>query len=351
MEVYLLNKNFETIDIIDYFSSFIWSDRFCDTGDVELYIGTNYSRVNDILRDLYLTFPESEHGMIIEEKEIQTDPEDGSYWIITGRSFESILYRRIVWNLTTLSGNLQSAIKKLINENIISPSDSKRKIDNFIFKDSTDTNITSLTLSEEQEYQGEYLFEVVQALCKDKGIGFKVTLNEQNQFVFELYAGVDRSYDQTENPYVTFSPKYDNLINSNYYESSKDYKNAILVTGSQGSDNKYSSSIGDTTGIERRETYLDTSIDQDISNPTSYLTQKGNEELNKVKEKQVFDGEIDTQQMYIFNEDYYMGDIVQLENEYGQSGKARLEEMVYTQDDANGETRVPTFNADLEGDD
>ena len=67
MQTILLNKNFESIDIIDYFNSFIWSDRFCDAGDVELYIGTNYQKVNQILKDYYLVFDESEHGMIIEE--------------------------------------------------------------------------------------------------------------------------------------------------------------------------------------------------------------------------------------------------------------------------------------------
>lgn len=346
MQTILLNKNFESIDIIDYFNSFIWSDRFCDAGDVELYIGTNYQKVNQILKDYYLVFDESEHGMIIEEKEIQTDPENGSYWIITGRSFESILYRRIIWNKTTISGNLQTAIKKLINENIINPSISNRKISNFIFKDSTDSAITSLTI-DTLEYQGEYLFDVVQKICSDKKIGFKVTLNTSNQFVFQLYAGIDRSYEQEANPYVVFSPRFDNLVNSSFYESCKDYKNVVLVAGSKGSDAKTYRSVGSGSGIERRETYLDTSVDQDVSNINSYLDQKGNEELNNNKIKEVVDAEIDTTRMYVYNEDFFLGDSVQVEDEYGNSKKGRLEEMVYSQDDQNGETRIPTFNTNF----
>ncbi len=53
----------------------------------------------------------------------------------------------------------------------------------------------------------------------------------KKQFVFELYAGFDRSYDQTENPYVIFSPKFENIINSNYIESKASLKTVTLVGG------------------------------------------------------------------------------------------------------------------------
>ena len=91
----------------------------------------------------------------------------------------------------------------MLNENVISPSDSNRKISNFIFKESTDSAITKLKL--EAQYTGDNLYDVIQKICEEQGIGFKITLNDKKQFVFELYAGFDRSYDQTENPYVIFS--------------------------------------------------------------------------------------------------------------------------------------------------
>ena len=142
---------------------------------------------------------------------------------------------------------------------------------------------------------------------------------------------------------MVFSPRFDNLVNSSFYESCKDYKNVVLVAGSKGSDAKTYRSVGSGSGIERRETYLDTSVDQDVSNINSYLDQKGNEELNNNKIKEVVDAEIDTTRMYVYNEDFFLGDSVQVEDEYGNSKKGRLEEMIYSQDDQNGETRIPTF--------
>ena len=117
----------------------------------------------------------------------------------------------------------------MLNENVISPSDSNRKISNFIFKESTDSAITKLKL--EAQYTGDNLYDVIQKICEEQGIGFKITLNDKKQFVFELYAGFDRSYDQTENPYVIFSPKFENIINSNYIESKASLKTVTLVGG------------------------------------------------------------------------------------------------------------------------
>lgn len=167
--------------------------------------------------DYYLWIKESEHCMIIEDLSIDSDVEEGNHIIVTGRSLESILERRIVWGQKILTGNLQNAIQILLNESIISPSIADRKIGNFIFEPSTDEKITKLVI--DAQYTGDDLYSIISGLCAKNNIGFKIVLNDSNQFVFSLYAGVDRSYDQTENPYVIFSPNFENIINSNYYSS------------------------------------------------------------------------------------------------------------------------------------
>ena len=193
--------------------------------------------------------------MIVEKIQITSDTEDGNHVTVTGRSLESILDRRIVWGQKLLSGNLQNGIKTLLNENVISPSDSNRKISNFIFKESTDSAITKLKL--EAQYTGDNLYDVIQKICEEQGIGFKITLNDKKQFVFELYAGFDRSYDQTENPYVIFSPKFENIINSNYIESKASLKTVTLVGGEgEGAGRRYTT-VGGGSGLNRRELFTD----------------------------------------------------------------------------------------------
>ena len=182
-------------------------------------------------------------------------------------------------------------------------------------------------------------------------------LNDSKQFVFKLYAGMDRSYNQSANSYVVFSPKYDNLVNSEYFESSQNLKNVALIGGEgEGSERKYTS-IGTASGLNRRELYVDA---RDISSDSgddvtltaeeynAKLVQRGNEKLAECKESVTFDGEADTTRMYTYGDDFFNGDIVQVENEYGHSAAARITEIIMSEDES-GISVYPTFKSTQEG--
>ena len=38
MEIYVLNTNFESVAVVDEFESLIWTDRYDEAGDFELYM-------------------------------------------------------------------------------------------------------------------------------------------------------------------------------------------------------------------------------------------------------------------------------------------------------------------------
>ena len=148
---------------------------------------------------------------------------------MTGRSLESILCRRVIWGYKVLNGNFQDAIRTLLNENVIAPSNSKRKIPNFVFRASTDTRITGLTV--DTQFLGENLYDAILSLCEEKEIGFRVLPDGSGGFLFELYVGEDRSYAQSDHPWVIFSPDFENILSSNYLESSKNLRTVSLVGG------------------------------------------------------------------------------------------------------------------------
>lgn len=349
MDITILNKDLDAVSIVDTYESFIWTDRYYAYGDFELYEAMRDGLLEYIQQDYYLQSRDSEHVMIIEKIQISSDTEDGNHVTVTGRSLESILDRRIVWGQKTLSGNLQNGIKTLLDENVISPSDSSRKISNFIFKASTDSKITGLKL--EAQYTGDNLYDVIQAICEEQGIGFKVTLNDEKQFVFELYAGTDRSYDQTENPYVIFSPKFENIINSNYIESKSSLKTITLVGGEgEGAARRYTT-VGSGSGLERRELFTDArDISSDVGDGVTLtdaeyiaqLQQRGKEKLAENTSITSFEGETETTIMFRYGEDFFNGDIVQIANEYGHETKARILEIVNSAD-KDGYSVYPTF--------
>lgn len=345
MELLVLDTEFKATAIVDFFKSVIWTDRYNKYGDIEITSPVTNEYFNYLKHDYYIYNSNSEHVMIIDSVEIKTDIEMGNLLIIKGKSLESILNRRIVWVQTVLTGNFQNEIKKLLDEAIINPIDQNRKIENFIFEESDDPIITELKMDSAQ-YTGDNLYEVISNLCQTYNIGFKITLNNDNQFVFKLYAGHNRSYDQEENPYVVFSPSFENIINSNYYENKEEYKTITLVAGEgEGSARKTTTvSVTEDTGLMRRELYTDA---RDISSDAggdyyAQLQQRGKEKLEENKINKAYDGQVETSQLFIFGLDYFMGDQVQLMNEYGLESKSRVIEMIMSCDD-DGELTYPSF--------
>lgn len=346
MEMYVLNQNFEKIALIDAYESLLWTDRYNKPGEFEIYTPVADFALRYPVTDNYLQIKESDHTMIIEDTTIESNVDTGNHIKIVGRSLESILDRRIVWTQTNITGNLQAGIKKLINENIISPTDPTRRIPNFVFEDSTDEAITSLTL--EAQYTGEDLLTIVQNACELNEIGFRVTLNDDNQFVFKLYKGTDRSYRQETLPYVVFKPSFENIINSNYSEIHSAGKTITLVGGEGEGVSRKTRTVGTGSGLLRKEIFTDArDIQSDGLTTAQYnakLDERGKEKLKENKVKKSFDGECETTRMYVYKRDFFMGDCVQVANEYGMESPTRVIEYIWSSS-ASGTTSYPTFEA------
>lgn len=351
-KVYLLDEKYDAYDVIDTFKSFIWADRYSKCGDFELYIPASTRKLSDFRKDDYVRFGGSDRYMVIEDVNLETNPETGDYIIVSGRSLESILTRRIIWGLTVLSGDFQDAVETLLRRNVIDPSIPERKIENFSFKRSSDPRFSEMTL--EAQYFGENLYEEIEKLCTERNVGFKVLPVYPGGFEFSLYFGEDRSYNQSKNPWIIFSPNYKNLAGSNYLSSLRNFKNAALVGGQGEGVDRVTESVSseDATGLLRRELFVDASNlsdaeSSDISEAVSpqyrqQLAQRGETELAATKIIESFDGEVDTSVQFVYGKDFNLGDIVQIANEYGMAVATRVSEMVFSMDDA-GVTAIPTF--------
>lgn len=355
MMFYLLNKDFETIYIIDSYISAIWTDRYCGYGDFELVISPCTDLGDYILKsghdELFLAQPDSDRLMFVETKRLITDIEQGDKLIISGRSLESVLCRRIVWGLTYVKGTIQNVIEKLLNDSIISPVPkgnigNARKISNFIFSKTTDKTISELS-SIHGQYTGKIIYDIVLEICETYNIGFKVILNSKKQLVFSLYNGEDRSQ------YIIFSEDFGNLINTNFYESYENFSNVTLIGGEDKENSRvYQTFTKETnSGLNRHESFTDA---RDIRstdsngvelNSTEYnklLVERGKIKLNEKNSVKSFEGEFETSVQYQYGVDYAVGDIVKVKNDYGISSNCRISEIVFSKDE-NGEYAIPTF--------
>lgn len=391
MDIYVLDSGFNIIDVIDTYESFIWTERFIECGDFELYINYEKDFLSSILKGVYLQIKTSKTLMVIED--ISTEkpsPDDAVKLVITGRCLKSLLYRRIIWGQKIFEGEeyfeIEEVIESLINDAIINPKKTvtirsstpddydysiveapERKIENFHFvkKQQSDNDYTTVHSAKINgtQFNGENLGEAVVILCASKNIGIEVTFND-GHFYCMLLGGVDRSYNQTTKSFVVFSPQFDNLANTNFKIETKEYKNVTIIQG-QGDDEEFRlvAVEGDgSSGINRRELYTDcssveltkTDWNSEISEYESIqiandeymkiIREKGIENLKQYEVKRQLDGEIINHVMYEYGVDYFLGDIVQTEDEYGNTGRSRVLEYVQCQD-SNGYQSYPTFSS------
>lgn len=355
--IYVLDGSYTTLTVIDTYESFIWTERYLEAGDFELYLPIDARGIKQLQVGNYLSIVDSPNYMIIENLETESDIEDGDKLIVTGRTLGSVLDRRVIWDRVTLLGTFQNGVKKLLDDNVISPSVSARAIPGFIFKASTDSKITAMTL--DTEYLGEGLYEAIVELCTEKDIGWRVYPSGAGGFQFELYAGVNHSYDQTERPYVVFSQAYDNLIGSKYTYTLENYKTVARVEGPEVDGYSQFMGVaerGAVSGLSRRETYTTASVDSDvtkvddegklsdsqISQIDAILNQKGLEALAETSIDEAFEAEIDATRQFVHGEHFELGDIVQVEDALGFSRKVRVSEVMRSWD-TNGYTMTPTF--------
>lgn len=349
MNYYLLDNNLNYIQVIEIFKSFIWTNRYYTPGDFELYAPATTELFNAIQEDYYIIRDDDlTQAMVIKNIEVKTDVENGNYLIITGKSLKSILNRRIIWTQTVLNGNVETCIRQLVTDNAINPTIAARAISGLVLGDTI-----GLTATIEAQYTGDNLGDTISAICQTYKCGYDVLLDLPNkQFKFVMLQGVNRSYAQNTVPYVVFSNEFENLLTTDYKYNSDNYKNVALVAGEgEGLDRK-TAAVGTATGLNRYELYVDA---RDVSSnngeigTTEYnnlLLERGTQKLSEQIATESIAGGIEPNYTYKLNQDYFLGDIVEVMNEYGVSMQPRIIEVIECTDET-GYSCIPTFATDV----
>lgn len=350
MDITVLNKSFVAIYTLDVFESLIWTVRYNLCGDFELYLPATLNALSFLQEDYYLTIPNSDRLMVIESIEIKTHAENGNKLLVKGRSLESILDRRIILQQTILDGSFQDGIGHILTQNAISSSQAHRNIPGLVWSPSSDANTLKA------QYDGENVLDTLLYLVSLTNAGFSLTLNSVNQIICKVYYGKDRSYSQSINPFVIFSPSFDNLLNSEYFQSKRYKKTYALVFGdnTSGPAHRFAVSIDTTlTGLDLREMSVDasdlskfysgTSTELPVPDYLNQLKQRGLEALFDNSEIVEFQGNLSPSSLdFVYGRDYFLGDIVQFENEFGLTGRTRVTEYIISED-LSGIKEFPIF--------
>lgn len=355
--VYVLDQNFNLQGIIDEYVSIIWRPAYYDIGDFEIYLGATDKAISLLRENRYVVRSSDisvennvvtyKKVMIIKNLQLITDVENGDFYCVTGRELKFITHQRIVWKQTNLTGTAENAIRKLVNENAIQTTDPNRVIPNLMLGSSA-----GLTDAINKQVTGEHLDKVITEICSTYNYGWEIFISN-NKLVLIVYQGVDRSYGQTERPYVVFSDDFENLYNTDYQLSTEEYANTALIGGEgEGLKRIYTTVNNHNSGLQRYETFTDArdvSQNKDSEEPIDtqtylkLLAERGREDLASLSHTEGFSGEVLSNVAFKYGEDFDMGDIVSVINKYGIQKNVRVLSAIESEDEA-GVKLLPQFN-------
>lgn len=329
MELYVFDRELNLIGIIDAFTSLQWNRRYLKCGDFELQCDLTRNNLNLLAKGNIIWKQGDTEAGYINYRNLKQDTEGKEVLDVKGNFLTGYLKQRIVWGIINMNDTVENIMRALVNQNCINPADSSRIIPNLILGD-----LKSLTFSTSY-IQDKYanLNDEIEALSTLSNLGHRVNFDVVNKkLAFEVYAGVDRSVNQSAVSPCIFSKEFENVLEQEYTDSNDNLKNVELVNGtytpassgdSEAVPINQSITIGNATGLDRYETFLDggdtsasgkdengndiTITEQDALN---MLMDKGNTDIAQYQEVKTFDSKINVNSNLVYKQDFDLGDIV-----------------------------------------
>lgn len=288
VDVWVLDSSFNKLGLIDDYTSLIWSRRYWEVGDFELYVQATPDNIALLDVDLtsdtrFIMRADNMEVMKIEKIEISVDAEEGDFITVSGRDLRCLLYQRCndeerSWGEEIISpvvGDIPSnaqtvgipyVIHQLVNLNAYSPSDSKRVIP--YLSVSTEPEIDGAETTAITIDAGVNVGEKIEELCTDFRFGWKCVWDPQaRKIYFRTYEGADRS------SLVIFSEEFCNLRNMTSTDDLEEFYNTMILINQYTDEdgNELPPDVvtfGEYSGFNRFEKAFNGSEDLDVSDIT-----------------------------------------------------------------------------------
>ncbi|MEA0563488.1 siphovirus ReqiPepy6 Gp37-like family protein [Lysinibacillus irui] len=358
----ILSLNMDILAEIDNYESMFFNRSWHGIGAIELRINRHMKYANTLLKDnLILIGTDLNKVFIIKHREIELD-ENGKItenWLIKGYALKSIVAQRITippndTSHDNKSGSTETVMKHYVNNHLINPVDSRRRISQLIIAPDKQRGV-------HVDYSSRYknVAEEVSTLSLTSGLGWDVTLDIRNKkWVFDVVGGKNLIAGQSLNPPVIFSPQFESLKSLQYTQSELNYKNVAIVAGQgEGVDRRVIEVLGNNAGtaINRHEVFIDArdvaeTDDEDHPLPEEQiikaLTDRGKQNLQELMQEEYLEGQILTNSPFKYQKDYDLGDVTTIQNnDWGITMDARITEIKEVHE-ATGFSIEATFGND-----
>lgn len=310
-------------------------------GEFELYCPATRKNLTALKKGYFVKIPNRRFGWEITSVQYEFKAESGVRMISAkGYELKWLLKKRIIQKAIQLSTNLFQAVHGLVNANIGEGASAERRIPFFKSVQNSET----ITIPETQASRGN-LGEYVDTLLTAHSCGSTAFFDKGGantyEILFEAYKGQNRANA------VRFSQSFDNLLSSSYFTSNENEGTFALVVseaeikktvngeevtqdievlkevnkGQSGSkrseiliESNISTKYTDASGTEKE---LDLANGTDLKTFQTWQEEEGKNILAEHITIEEVGGEIDLQNsLYKFDEDFFLGDVVRVQDEY-----------------------------------
>lgn len=374
MEIYILDKLLRPIDVVDEFISMIWTERWSEWGDFELVTLSTTANIRRFVHETMITITESKRVMIVENIEETFDPDKGRILKIKGRDLLCILEKRAALTRSVIDDHVYPTwwmsgwgptgimYRMFWRMCVLAENDPNDTIpflqwgsggweewESLYPPDTIEIDETPFAFGQKLDS----LYNALKGVADTYDLGFRLYKHpEQPKLYFNAYTGNDRTTGQTELEPIIFSADMDSLQNTTEFsDSTNEYNVAhVVYTFKDEADNDTSFdtivydpdfALENGSGFERKvKTVVITSIPDDTADVAQYMQKIGQEELAKSRPIGALDGEVNQYGNYVYDVDYFLGDMVEIRSVTGATSFMRVEEQIFVQD-GNGQRSYP----------
>ena len=322
MEVRIYTAEMQFLGLIENQTSVLWNRKYFEPGDFELYCPVTPNNHALLKRGRLVWIRGAAEAGVIES--VMMEQNDVKNQITAkGRFLSSYMSRRLIRPVYNIqNGLVETAMRAILSNAVPIPLVQLGPVRGFTERVSFQATYKNL-----QDYETK--------LAKYANIGYRFRPDFTNKTItFELYKGLDRTFNQTDRPRVVFSEGYNNILSARYTVNDQLLKTVCYVGGQgEGSARTYAIAGDDSlTGLARREVYINASdISRENLTDSEYmaaLVQRGNNELREDALAESVECVTDANSNFKYKRDYELGDIVAVRKEnWNVSTNLRITEL------------------------
>ena len=340
----IINTDFELLGIITNYESLICTWNYYECGTFELTINKNKINTDKLKKDNMIIVNKRDDKILLIDKIVTTTNKNSKTLKVTGTCIKGITKRRII------ATNGYDRVTETQAENIQKHYIKKHMIESYYDNiRTTERDISWIKIAPTQNrgiktvWQARLtnLHDELKHISEDTGLGWYGYLDRNEKCIyFDSLEGTDRTINQTElpstheelsnlihqhleqfthgelegkrkHPYIIFSEKKKNLLEGKTTDDDTNYKNVGYAAGKGENEDRLITVIGNATGFDRREVFIDLN---NIEDPDE-LNSEGQKKLDTYKTIKSVEGKVYQIPNMEYEKDFFLGDLVTIESD------------------------------------